>query len=53
MRNPDKIKTVNESMVDFHKPSKPAILGVINRFVNRESTTGFIEDYKKYIKDSK
>ena len=28
----------------------PSILKVIDRFANRESTTGFIEDYKRYIK---
>lgn len=29
---------------------KPSILKVIDRFANRESTTGFIEDYVKYVK---
>ena len=29
---------------------KPSILKVIDRFANRESTNGFIEDYEKYVK---
>lgn len=33
--------------------SKPSILKVVYRFAHRESTTGFTEDYKKYIKGGK
>ena len=35
--------------IDRADAPKPSILKVIDGFANRESTTGFIEDYEKYI----
>lgn len=39
-----------KAAVDQADAPRPSILEVIDSFANRESTTGFTEDYKKYAK---
>ena len=44
------INLFQDGKIDRADAPKPSILKVIDRFADRESTAGFIEDYEKYVK---